>query len=461
MKENPVAGHRPPPESRRNFALTAEQLWDAPVAAGPVSAVVAVPGSKSDTNRALVVAALADGTSRLHRPLRARDTQLMRAGLVALGITVDEVAEQGDVTWVVHGAGRARTANEAVVDCGNAGTVARFLPAVATLVQGDVRFVGDARMSERPLGPLLDALRTLGARIDGDRVPLVVHGGGGIRGGDVTVDASSSSQLVSGLLLASPRYDEGVRVRHVGARVPSAPHLEMTVQTLRASGASVDVTPDEWRVAPGALRPIVRSIEPDLSSASAFLAAAAVTGGRVTLTGWPADTAQPGRLLPGLLEAVGCSVGIDADGLTVTGPSRLRGLDVDLHDYGEVAPTLAAVAVLADSPSRLRGIAHLRLQETDRLAALAEELGRLGAHVTVTDDGLDIVPAPLHGGVLDPRADHRLAMAFAVVGLAVPGVRVADIATTGKTVPDFPARWAELLGAVATDQFCDRLTGPA
>ena len=430
-------------------ALSAQQLWDAPVAAGPVSAVVAIPGSKSDTNRALVVAALSEGTSRLHRPLRARDTQLMRAGVTALGVAVDEVAEDGDVTWVVHGSGAAQTVTDAVVDCGNAGTVARFLPAVAALVRGEVRFVGDARMSERPLGPLLDALRTLGARIDGDRVPLLVHGTGGIRGGEVTVDASSSSQLVSGLLLASPRYDAGVRVRHIGARVPSTPHLEMTVQALRSSGASVEATPNEWYVAPGPLRPVDRAIEPDLSSASAFLAAAAVTAGRVTLIGWPEGTAQPGRLLPGLLEAVGCSVELDTDGLHVTGPSRLSGIDVDLHDYGEVAPTLAAVAVLADSPSRLRGIAHLRLQETDRLAALAEELGRLGARITVTDDGLDITPAPLHGGVLDPRADHRLAMAFAVVGLVVPGVQVSDIATTGKTVPDFPARWAELLGTVS------------
>src|SRR6185437_1525182 len=201
---------------------------------GPVSAVVAVPGSKSDTNRALVVAALSEGTSHLHRPLRARDTQLMRAGVTALGVAIDEVAEDADVTWVVSGAGAARTVTDAVVDCGNAGTVARFLPAVAALVRGEVRFSGDARMSERPLRPLLQALRTLGARIDGDRVPLLVHGVGGIRGGEVTVDASSSSQLVSGLLLASPRYEEGVRVRHVGARVPSAPHLEMTVRTLRA-----------------------------------------------------------------------------------------------------------------------------------------------------------------------------------------------------------------------------------
>jgi 3-phosphoshikimate 1-carboxyvinyltransferase len=423
-------------------------LWDAPVAPDPVTAVVDVPGSKSDTNRALVVAALAEGVSRLHRPLRARDTQLMRGGLVALGVPVEEVPDGSDVTWVVHGSGAARQVAGTRVDCGNAGTVARFLPAVAALADGDVHFVGDPRMSERPLGPLLTALHELGARIDGDRVPLVVHGTGRLRGGDVTVDASSSSQLVSGLLLAAPRYDDGVRIRHTGPRVPSAPHLEMTVRTLRGSGAQVDTSADEWHVAPGPLKPVDRAIEPDLSSASAFLAAAAVTGGRVTLAGWPADTAQPGRLLPELLEAVGCQVRLTGRGLEVTGPSRAQGLDVDLHDYGEAAPTFAAIAALADGPSRLRGIAHLRLQETDRLAALAEELGTLGARITVTGDGLAITPVPLHGGVLDPRADHRLAMAFAVVGLVVPGVRVADIATTGKTVPDFPGRWSAMLEPV-------------
>ena len=424
------------------------------MARGPVRAVVTVPGSKSDTNRALVVAALAGGTSRLHRPLRARDTLLMRGGLQALGVSVEEVPAGGaaggtaaDVTWVVHGSGTATDVGRAVVDCGNAGTVARFLPAVASLARGEVRFVGDARMSERPLSPLVRALVSLGAAIDGDRVPLVVHGAGGIRGGAVTVDASSSSQLVSGLLLAAPRYTDGVRITHAGPPVPSAPHLAMTVRALRDAGAAVETGADSWSVAPGPLHPLERAIEPDLSSASAFLAAAAVTAGRVVLSGWPAVTEQPGGLLPRLLESVGCQVTLTPAGLEVTGPDRLRGLDVDLRDFPEAAPTLAAVATLASSPSRLRGIAHLRLQETDRLAALAEELGRLGARVAETPDGLSVEPAPLHGGVLDPRADHRLAMAYAVIGLVVPGVRIADIATTGKTVPEFPRRWLDMLAA--------------
>jgi 3-phosphoshikimate 1-carboxyvinyltransferase len=267
-----------------------------------------------------------------------------------------------------------------------------------------------------------------------------------VRGGEITLDASSSSQLVSGLLLAAPRFERGVVVRHVGPPVPSAPHLRMTVSMLRESGADVDdSTTDVWVVRPGRLSALDRSIEPDLSSASAFLAAAAATGGRVSLEGWPAGTEQPGRLLPGLLEAFGCRCEVEADRLTVHGPDRLSGVDLDLHDYGEATPTLCALAVLASGPSRLRGVAHLRLQETDRLAALAEEFGRLGARIEVTEDGLAITPAPLHAGTLDPRADHRLAMAYAVVGLVVPGVRILDVATTGKTVPDFPERWAALV----------------
>lgn len=434
---------------------------------------VHVPGSKSATNRALLLAALADGTSRLERPLRSRDTLLMAQALRTLGVSVTEEPDesgsgQTDPSWVVTGATETHVLpGAATVDVGNAGTVARFLPpAAAVLACGVVRIDGDPRMRERPLGPLLGALRSLGVRIeDGGRgaLPLDLHatgrvaGGTGSTGSTATVDASSSSQLVSGLLLSAPRFDAGIVVRHVGPPVPSAPHLRMTVSMLREHGAVVtEPEPHSdgdaasagtltWTVQPGPLSPVDRVIEPDLSSASAFLAAAAATAGEVVLEGWPARTEQPGRLLPELLEAFGCRCTVAGGRLSVSGPARLRGADVDLHSYGEAAPTLCALAVLADSPTRLRGIAHLRLQETDRLAALASELGRLGARIDVTGDGLAIAPAPLHGAVLDPHADHRLAMAYAVVGLVVPGVEVRGIATVGKTVPDFPGRWADLL----------------
>jgi 3-phosphoshikimate 1-carboxyvinyltransferase len=422
-------------------------VWPAPTAASPVDAAVTVPGSKSDTNRSLVLAALAEGTSRLRRPLRARDTLLMADGLRALGVAVDDVAVPHGLDWRVTGTGGAAgLEGPARIDCGNAGTVARFLPPVAALASGDVRFDGDPRMRERPLGPLVAALRTLGARVTGTSIPLVVHGRGALRGGTVRLDASSSSQLVSGLLLAAPRYDEGVCVRHDGPPVPSRPHLSMTVGALRRAGALVDdSTEGVWSVAPGPLAAIERDIEPDLSTASVFLAAAAATGGRVVLRDWPPVTEQPGAELPGLLAAMGCVCTPTPGGLSVAGPDRLVGIDADLHDFGEAVPTITALAVLADGPSRLRGVAHLRFQETDRLAALAEELGRLGARVTVTADGLAVDPAPLHGATLDPRADHRLAMAYAVVGLVVPGVVIRDIATTGKTVADFPRRWLQML----------------
>jgi 3-phosphoshikimate 1-carboxyvinyltransferase len=429
--------------------------WPAPTAAGPLDAVVSVPGSKSATNRALVLAALAPGTSRLRRPLRSRDTLLMAGGLRTLGVDVlDEPVAGAEPDWVVRG-GSGRAAAGDRLDVGNAGTVARFLPAVAALTLGDVTFDGDPRVRERPLTPLVTALRALGADIDGDRMPLTVHGRGRLAGGEVTIDASASSQLVSGLLLAAPAYDAGVVVRHAGGRVPSGPHLAMTVADLRAAGAAVEVTGPRagepathrgWVVEPGPLRPADRTIEPDLSSATAFLAAAAATGGRVVLADWPTATEQPGKLLPELLEAMGCGCELTAAGLAVRGPARLRGIDVDLADHSEAAPTLAALATLADSPSRLRGIAHMRLQETDRLAALSEELGRLGADVTVTADGLAIRPASLSGARLDPRGDHRLAMAYAVVGLVVPGVLVDDVATAGKTVPGFTRLWASMLG---------------
>lgn len=415
-----------------------------------------VPGSKSATNRALVLAALADGKSRLRGALRSRDTLLMAGALRALGAEVREDDGPGG-DWVVRGGLRRQRDDadpaEVAVDCGNAGTVARFTPALAALTAGDVRYDGDPRMRERPLAPLLGALRRLGADIDGDVMPFTVHGRGRLPGGAVTLDATQSSQLISGLLLAAPLYDAGVEVRHVGGRLPSGPYLEMTITDLRAAGAVVDAEPADpasgrppvWRVEPGALRAYDRAIEPDLNSAAPFLAAAVATGGEVLVPDWPADTTQPGRMLPGLLEAMGAHAEWTPAGMRVRGGAGIHGIDADLGDVGEAAPVLTALAVIADSPSRFRGIAHLRLQETDRLAALAEQLGRLGADITVTEDGLAIRPAPLRPARLDPLADHRLAMTYAVVGLVVPGVTVDDIATTGKTVPDFPARWAAML----------------
>jgi 3-phosphoshikimate 1-carboxyvinyltransferase len=421
-------------------------VWPAPRARGALSAVIELPGSKSVTNRALVLAALADGRSVIRRPLRSRDTELMAAALRVLGVPVtDETG--GD--WVVDGVAGPLRPTGSAVDVGNAGTVARFLPPVATLATGAVRFDGDARVRERPLGPLLAALRALGADLDSvDALPLTVRGAGRLRGGKVVLDASASSQLVSGLLLSAPRYDEGVTVRHEGPPLPSAPHLAMTVEALRSAGAVVDdATPGTWSVQPGPLAARSAIVEPDLSTAAAYLAAPLVAGGSVTVSGWPRGTVQPGAALPDLLAGMGARVTRTDNSVTVSAGDGLHGIDADLRDAPELATVLTALAALADSPSRLSGIAHIRLQETDRLAALAKELNALGADVREGADGLDIHPRPLSGGVMHSYDDHRLAMAWAVLGLGIDGIGVEDIATTRKTVPDFAASWHRMLGS--------------
>jgi 3-phosphoshikimate 1-carboxyvinyltransferase len=422
--------------------------WPAPTADQPVKATVPLPGSKSLTNRYLVIAALAREPSRLRSPLRSRDTVLMASALAGLGVRFTDVpgiSPFGDDWLVTPRAMHGPTA----IDCGLAGTVMRFLPPVAALAQGEVRFDGDPRARERPMAPVLAALRDLGAQIEDagtGRLPFTVHGSGRMRGGTVRIDASASSQFVSALLLAGARFDEGVTVEHVGPPIPSEPHVVMTVEVLRDVGVVVDdEDPAIWRVEPGPVGALDVQVEPDLSNAAPFLAAAAVTGGRVFVPGWPQYTAQAGDWLRDLLDQMGADVSLDRDGLSVGGTGELYGLDADLHAAGELTPVVAALAALADSPSHLHGIAHLRHHETDRLAALARELNALGGDVTETDDGLVIRPRPLHGGLFATYDDHRLATAAAVIGLRVPGVLVENVGTTAKTLPGFTDLWQRMI----------------
>jgi 3-phosphoshikimate 1-carboxyvinyltransferase len=417
--------------------------WSAPAANGPVEATVTLPGSKSMTNRALVLAALAAEPSRLRRPLVSRDTTLMAGALRALGVGI---TQDGDMWEVVPGELRG----PASVDVGLSGNVMRFVPPVAALASGEVSFDGDPRARERPMGPLIGALRALGVRIDdGGRglLPMTVRGMGAVEGGPVTLNASSSSQLVSGLLLSGPRFGKGLEVRHEGPPVPSAPHLAMTVAMLQAAGATVETGRDLWRVAPGPLRGGELTIEPDLSNAAQFLAAALVTGGRVTVRDWPAETTQPGDKLRELLPLFGGEVSYGPDGLTVSGSGAIHGVEVDLAECSELAQVLTMLAALADSPSRFTGIAHIRGHETDRLAALVAELNGLGGDVRELDDGLEIRPRPLHGGVFRTYHDHRMVMAAATLGLAVPGIEVENVATVGKTMPEFTDLWTGMLEA--------------
>jgi 3-phosphoshikimate 1-carboxyvinyltransferase len=332
----------------------------------------------------------------------------------------------------------------------------RFVPPVAALADGEVVVDGDPYARRRPMGPILTALQALGADIDdGGRgaLPFTIRGRGSVQGGPVTINASSSSQLVSGLLLAAPRFEKGVEVRHEGPPVPSAPHLAMTVEMLRAVGATVETEENVWRVAPGPIRGGETVIEPDLSNAAQFLGAALVTGGRVTVPGWPERTTQPGDALRELLAAMGAEVARTPEGLTVRGPGggTFGGLTADLHEVGELTPVLAALAALADGPSRLTGIAHLRGHETDRLAALVNEINALGGDAGELPDGLEIRPRPLHAGVFHTYDDHRMVMAAAVLGLAVPGIEVENVATVGKTLPGFTELWTSMLTADNAD----------
>lgn len=417
----------------------------------PVDISVVIPGSKSVTNRALILAAQAKSSSTLRRPLVSRDSELMVQGLQALGIGI--VEQDGIVNGLPEyqlTVTPAAMTGPARIDVGNAGTVMRFLPPLAALATGEVSFDGDARSHDRPLAPLIKALEQLGVSIDHEgrySLPLTLYGTGTVLGGAVTIDASESSQFLSALLLVAPSFADGITVTHKGDKLPSMPHIEMSVAMLRDFGATVVVNEDanNWRVLPGELHGCDVVVEPDLSNAAPFLSIAMLCGGSITIEDWPEKTTQPGDQLRSIFSRMGAQISMNEKGLTLTGTGVIHGIDIDLHDVGELTPSIAALAVFADSSSHLRGIGHLRLHETDRLSALTREINALGGHVEEDKNSLHITPAPLHGGVFHTYDDHRLATAGAVIGLVVPGIEVENIATTRKTLPDFPSLWRSLL----------------
>ena len=428
-------------------------LWPAPFRGrNSVSARVIIPGSKSVTNRALILAAQAQAPSILKRPLISRDSELMVAGLKAMGVGISTLEFNGDLAWKVT---PANLQGPAKVDVGNAGTVMRFLPPLSALATGDISFDGDPRSYERPLAPVIAALEELGIEIEhGGRysLPMVVKSKGVIPGGSLTIDASASSQFLSALLLIGPSTTNGITATHKGGALPSMPHIDMTVQMLRDFGAEVTVDKgvQSWSVAAGRLNGVDLVIEPDLSNAAPFLSIAMVCGGSITIADWPKETTQPGDQLREILTQMGAQVSLSGDGLTITGGESIHGIDIDLHDVGELTPAIAALAALADSPSHLRGIGHLRLHETDRLAALTREINLLGGDVVEDETSLRITPAGrfgtgLHGGTFHTYDDHRLATAGAVIGLVVPGIEIENVATTRKTLPDFPGLWQSLI----------------
>jgi 3-phosphoshikimate 1-carboxyvinyltransferase len=416
--------------------------WAAPEAPAPITATVVLPASKSETNRALVLAALATGPSVITGGLEARDTQLMRDALRTLGVRIEESGDQWQVTPPMS----FRAGG--TIDCGLAGTVMRFVPPIAALADGTVRFDGDQQAYARPMAPLLGALKLLGARVDGNgySLPFDLTGNPRLAGGDITVDASGSSQFLSGLLLAGARYAAGIDIQHVGGEIPSRPHVQMTLEMLRARGVDIDDTaPDRWIIPPGPIQPLDVTIEPDLSNAAPFLAAAAITGGTVTIPNWPVATLQPGDAIRNILEDFGARVDLAGSSLRVEGTDQIHAVDLDLSASAELTPVVAAVAALADDTSHLRGIAHIRGHETDRLAALETELDRLGSHVRQTHDGLTIHPRILGGDLWHTYADHRMAQAGALLGLLVPEVVLDDIGCTSKTMPEFEQLWTKMI----------------
>ena len=428
-----------------NADFVKSEHWLAPTRQNPLDATISIPGSKSLTNRWLILAAMADTPSRINLPLRARDTDLMISAISSLGSAVENIDDDLLVTpGVISGSGE--------VDCGLAGTVMRFVPPIAALVNADIRFDGDPRARVRPMKQIIDSLRILGAQISDDgrgTLPFTLHGKGFMPGGEVELDASASSQFISALLLAGARYDAGLKVIHSGGKLPSLPHIEMTVEVLAQVGIPVVTqkisdTQASWVIEPGIPQGFNVTVEPDLSNAAPFVAAALVTGGSVTVKNWPTQTNQAGDALRQIIPALGGSVERIGEDLKFSGSGTISGIDIDLHEVGELTPVIAALCALAESPSQLRGIGHLRGHETDRLAALTTEINNLGGDVTETEDGLLIKPATLSGSVFKTYEDHRMAMAAAVLGLKVSNLKVEDIETTSKTLPEFANMWMDL-----------------
>ncbi|MFY9262678.1 MAG: 3-phosphoshikimate 1-carboxyvinyltransferase [Actinomycetaceae bacterium] len=442
------------------------KLWKAPTS-GAINSALSIPGSKSLTNRYLIVAALGTQPLRINAPLHARDTELMVEALRTLGLRVDDDGE----AWIIYPAtdGKNPAFSTGHIDAGLAGTVMRFIPGLAAHAQGVVTIDGDEAARVRPMGTVVNALRDLGVRIDAPELngqpvlPLTIHGAGQLAGGVVEIDASASSQFVSALLLSAPLMKNGLDLHHIGARVPSTPHIRMTVELLREAGITVsqyDAAGNEvfegpavrWVVQPGRSQLTEVTVEADLSNAGPYMAAAMVTGGTVTIRNWPLKTTQPGDQLRNIFTAMGGHVSLAGTDphvrdLTLHGPEELLSLDLDMADVGELVPTVAAVCAFASGTSYLRNIGQLRGHETNRLAALVTEFAKLGVEAAEVGDDLVITPrGELQSAVLASYEDHRMATFGAIIGLRVPGVEVENIETTAKTMPTFTKLWALMLG---------------
>jgi 3-phosphoshikimate 1-carboxyvinyltransferase len=419
------------------------RLWAAPLAKSAISAQISIPGSKSLTNRELVLSALASGPSEILNPLDSRDSNLMIQALKQLGSEIESTPNSLRIT-------PKPISGPAQIDCGLAGTVMRFVPPVAALAKGEISFDGDLAARSRPMQTTVDSLRALGVEVSGSGLPFTIHGTGEVVGGEVSIDASESSQFVSGLLLAAARFKNGLTLNHKGKTLPSMPHIDMTIDTLAKRGVKVSkLSETSWRIEPGEISGRTVEIEPDLSNAGPFMAAALVAGGTVTIENWPTSTTQVGNDFVSLLTVMGGEVSRNGTGMSVAGTGEINGIEIDLSSAGELTPVIAALAALANSKSVISGVAHLRGHETNRLKALVDEINSIGGKATETQDGLVIEPADLRGGLWKTYGDHRMATAGAIIGLRVPGIEIEDITVTSKTMPGFELLWSKMLGATS------------
>ena len=419
------------------------RAWAAPLAKSAISAQISIPGSKSLTNRELVLSALASGPSEILNPLDSRDSNLMIQALKQLGSEIESTPNSLRIT-------PKPISGPAQIDCGLAGTVMRFVPPVAALAKGEISFDGDLAARSRPMQTTVDSLRALGVEVSGSGLPFTIHGTGEVVGGEVSIDASESSQFVSGLLLAAARFKNGLTLNHTGKTLPSMPHIDMTIDTLAKRGVTVSkLSERSWRIEPGEISGRTVEIEPDLSNAGPFMAAALVAGGTVTIENWPTSTTQVGNDFVSLLTVMGGEVSRTGTGMSVTGTGEINGIEIDLSSAGELTPVIAALAALANSKSVISGVAHLRGHETNRLKALVDEINSIGGRAIETQGGLVIEPAELRGGLWKTYGDHRMATAGAIIGLRVPGIEIEDITVTSKTMPGFELLWSKMLGATS------------
>ena len=419
------------------------RLWAAPLAKSAISAQISIPGSKSLTNRELVLSALASGPSEILNPLDSRDSNLMIQALKQLGSEIESTPNSLRIT-------PRPISGPAQIDCGLAGTVMRFVPPVAALAKGEIFFDGDVAARSRPMKTTVDSLRALGVEVSGSGLPFTIHGTGEVVGGELSIDASESSQFVSGLLLVAARLKNGLTLNHTGKTLPSMPHIDMTIDTLAKRGVKVlKLSETSWQIEPGEISGRTVEIEPDLSNAGPFMAAALVAGGTVTIENWPRSTTQVGNDFVSLLTLMGGEVSRTGTGMSVTGTGEINGIEIDLSSAGELTPVIAALAALAKSKSVISGVAHLRGHETNRLNALVDEINSIGGRATETQDGLIVEPADLRGGLWKTYGDHRMATAGAIIGLRVPGIEIEDITVTSKTMPGFELLWSKMLGATS------------